>query len=185
MKKVSAADYANYADGPPQWLWPFSASSACSFVGHTPKPSGNLVFGSFIQRKVNLLPTEEQASFFTRGSAYLLLLVLRGLSRLRQANRHPCRLTPLSLLFYPHGHQLIINVGDSAAVVRPEMDVPLDDCGRAIGTDMKIRQIECQKLVRATSHTFQVLSFVLHCSIGVRVREIIRFATVHGCDVTP
>src|SRR6266850_2277119 len=47
MKKVSAADYANYADGPPQWLWPFSASSACSFVGHTPKPSGNLVFGSF------------------------------------------------------------------------------------------------------------------------------------------
>src|SRR5467141_2231668 len=45
MRKEDIA--ADYADGPPQWLWPFSASSACSFVGHTPKPSGNLVFGSF------------------------------------------------------------------------------------------------------------------------------------------
>src|SRR5438105_430610 len=143
-------------------VWPWRSTSAIHFLTY-------FKAGEPLSRRLRTCP----------------LLVLRGLSRLRQANRHPCRLTPLSLLFHPHSHQLIINVGDSAAVVSPEMDVPLDNCGRAIGTDMKIRQIECQKLVRATSHAFQVLGFVLHCSVGVRVREIVRFATVHGCDVSP
>ena len=63
--------------------------------------------------------------------------------------------------------------------------MPFDNRGGAIGTDMKIGKIEGQKLVRAASHSLQIFRFVFHLAAGVRVREIVRFAGVHGGYIAP
>src|ERR1700676_482987 len=63
------------------------------------------------------------------------------------------------------------------------MNMPLDDRGGSVRTNMNLRKIEQQKFMRATSDALQIFGLVFNRTIGVRVREIIRFTAVHGSDI--